>query len=284
MALKAICIGINDYPGTQNDLHGCVNDANDWARELVRRGFEVSTLIDRKATGTEIRKSIESLVKGARSGDTLVVQFSGHGSFVPDEDGDEPDGTDECICPSDTGRGYITDDELFDLFSARKRGVHIVMISDSCHSGTITKFAPITTPPTTLATRGRPAPQRKVRFLPPAAFLDTRQVRSLGSRRARRASPPGRHVALTLTGCQDAEYSYDGFFLNRPNGVFTYVALEALKLLPETATYKQWYAAIRRKLPSQQYPQSPNLYGSGSMKNLRIFGAPHQVVRKSGRP
>ena len=89
MALKAICIGINDYPGTQNDLHGCVNDANDWARELGRRGFEVSTLIDRKATGTEIRKSIESLVKGARSGDTLVVQFSGHGSFVPDEDGDD---------------------------------------------------------------------------------------------------------------------------------------------------------------------------------------------------
>ena len=100
----------------------------------------------------------------------------------------------------------------------------------------------------------------------------------------RRASPPGRHVALTLTGCQDAEYSYDGFFLDRPNGVFTYVALEALKALPETATYRQWHAAIRKKLPSQQYPQSPNLYGSAAMKNRRIFGAPHQVVRKNGRP
>ncbi len=31
MSKKALCIGINDYPGTQNDLSGCVNDANDWA-------------------------------------------------------------------------------------------------------------------------------------------------------------------------------------------------------------------------------------------------------------
>jgi hypothetical protein len=29
MAKNALCIGINDYPGTQSDLKGCVNDAND---------------------------------------------------------------------------------------------------------------------------------------------------------------------------------------------------------------------------------------------------------------
>jgi hypothetical protein len=26
MAKRALLIGINDYPGTQNDLQGCVND------------------------------------------------------------------------------------------------------------------------------------------------------------------------------------------------------------------------------------------------------------------
>ena len=35
MSKKALCIGINDYPGTQNDLSGCVNDANDWAIETM---------------------------------------------------------------------------------------------------------------------------------------------------------------------------------------------------------------------------------------------------------
>ena len=31
MGKKALCIGINDYPGTGMDLRGCVNDADDWA-------------------------------------------------------------------------------------------------------------------------------------------------------------------------------------------------------------------------------------------------------------
>ena len=31
---KAVCIGINNYPGTSNDLQGCVNDANDWCALL----------------------------------------------------------------------------------------------------------------------------------------------------------------------------------------------------------------------------------------------------------
>ena len=30
MAKRALCIGINDYPGTGSDLAGCVNDAHDW--------------------------------------------------------------------------------------------------------------------------------------------------------------------------------------------------------------------------------------------------------------
>ena len=32
MSKKALCIGINNYPGTHMDLQGGVNDANDWAR------------------------------------------------------------------------------------------------------------------------------------------------------------------------------------------------------------------------------------------------------------
>ncbi|MGE5839594.1 MAG: caspase family protein, partial [Deltaproteobacteria bacterium] len=39
MAKRALCIGINDYPGTGSDLAGCVNDANDWAVLLKKRGF-----------------------------------------------------------------------------------------------------------------------------------------------------------------------------------------------------------------------------------------------------
>ncbi len=159
--------------------------------------------------------------------------------------------------------------ELNDLFTSKKNGVKLVLFSDSCHSGTVTRFAPITTPP---ATTGKNAPVRKVKFLPPANFLSTKELNKLGMIRTfRRSSPPGRYGSLLISGCQDVEYSYDAWFQNRSNGAFTYVALETLKHLKPTATYQDWYKAIRKVLPSQQYPQSPNLYGSAAMKKWKIF-------------
>ena len=217
---------------------------------------------------TKFARDSKSLVSLAVPGDTLVVQYSGHGSFVPDENGDEPDGTDECLCPADIGRGYITDDELFELFSAAANGVQIVLIADSCHSGTITRFAPITTPPTVAATH---APQRQVRFLPPAAFLDENAWRAWPETKFAAGERSGQARGADVVRMSGRRVQLRWFFLGRPNGVFSYVALEALKSLPETATYKQWHDAIRRKLPSRQYPQSPNLYGSAAMKNKAIF-------------
>lgn len=270
MTQFALCIGINNYPGTDSDLAGCVNDANDWATAFAKRGFSVEKIFDRKATGAGIRRAIQNLMAKGKNGDSLILQYSGHGSFVPDTDGDEPDGTDECLCPYDIEtRGPITDDELFDLFGARAQGTRLVMISDSCHSGTVARFAPILTPPTM---SGRGAPRRIVRFLPPAVFLSKREAAKLGLTRAlRRSSPPGRYAALLMSGCQDTEYSYDAWFQGRPNGAFTFVALRALKSLPAKATYRDWYKAIRKMLPSQQYPQTPNLYGSTSMKRWKVM-------------
>jgi metacaspase-1 len=271
MTKYGLCIGINNYPGTGSDLAGCVNDANDWAKTLKARGFTVKQLFDRQATGKAIRAAIQSTLASAKSGDLVAIQYSGHGSFVPDTNGDEPDGTDEYLCPYDiSSKGPITDDEVFDLFSAGPSGVRVVMISDSCHSGTVARFAPIKTPPTTNA---KNAPQRKVRFLPPGAFLSPRESAKLGVRRAMRpSSPPGRYAGLLLAGCQDTEYSYDAYFQGRANGAFSFVALRALAKLPAKATYADWYNAIRKMLPSQQYAQTPNLYGSQSMKKWKALG------------
>ena len=107
MSKKALCIGINDYPGTQNDLSGCVNDANDWAATLTARGFTVSKLIDAQATKAAMVAGIGGLVSGAAKGDTVVITYSGHGTWVPDSNGDEPDGRDEGLCPWDIGSGKV---------------------------------------------------------------------------------------------------------------------------------------------------------------------------------
>jgi hypothetical protein len=45
---------------------------------------------------------LSELIKPAKSGDVLFVHYSGHGTRVPPETGEEDDtGFDECIVPSD---------------------------------------------------------------------------------------------------------------------------------------------------------------------------------------
>ena len=266
----ALCIGINNYPGTQNDLNGCVNDANDWTAELKARGFTVSQLLDEKATRANILKALKSLMTSTQAGDSVVVQYSGHGSFVPDENGDETDGSDECICPYDIVKpngkaNFITDDELYDVYSLRHRASKLVVISDSCHSGTVAKAGPVL---------GNDTVVRKKRFLEPAVFLSAKQMAQFGNVRIkniRTASKPGRYAGLLLAGCQDYQVSYDANFANRANGAFTYVALQTLKKLPKNKNYSDWFKAIRKKLPSQDYDQIPNLNASSSMKLWKVF-------------
>src|SRR5262249_8796618 len=138
MSKYALCVGINNYPGTANDLSGCINDAQDWSAVLSGRGFKVDQLIDKDASKLGIMEGIRRLVKNARAGDLVVFQYSGHGSYVPDESGDEDDGVDEVICPCDVGPdSYLSDDEIYDLFSAHAAGVRIVFLSDSCFSGSV---------------------------------------------------------------------------------------------------------------------------------------------------
>jgi hypothetical protein len=256
MSKLALCVGINDYPGTGSDLSGCVNDANDWAETLRGRGFSVGQLLDAEATGDAIRAGMRGLLDQAGSGDVVVITYSGHGTWVPDQDGDEPDGRDEALCPYDIRTaGPLLDDELFTIFSERARGTRVVLISDSCHSGTVARLAP--------ATSG--TSDRLVRFLPPAHFLAKEEI-EVARRIPRVYRGRPRQSALLLAGCQDIEYSYDAVFGGRPNGAFTYVALAALRSLPAEATYRDWMAAIAAKLPSVDYPQTPGLSGSSTQK------------------
>lgn len=257
---RALCIGINDYPGTDSNLAGCVNDARDWARVFKGRGFdEIDMMVDAQATGSAILASVDRLADLSVKGDTLVIQYSGHGSYVPDENGDEPDGVDECLCPYDVmSKGPIVDDELHEIFSELRPGVKAVMISDSCHSGTISRFMPVVTPP---AAKGLHSPQRTIRFMPPSVFMSKREMKLFSIWDIFRKPIVKEDRILLMAGCRDFEYSYDAYFNGRPNGAFSFVAIRAIERLRKKATYAQWMKEIRKILPSRQYPQSPSLFG-----------------------
>ena len=124
MAKRALCIGINDYPGTGMDLRGCVNDADDWATTLTARGYAVNRLVDRRATKAAMKSALRKLVKAAKAGDSLVITFSGHGTYQPDTNDDEADGYDEGLCPWDlTSKGALTDDEIAAIVGKPMRNV-----------------------------------------------------------------------------------------------------------------------------------------------------------------
>jgi hypothetical protein len=261
MSKIALCIGINDYPGTDSDLSGCVNDAHDWAEELARRGYAVGLMLDAEATLAAMRQRIGALIAGAEAGDTVVLTYSGHGTWVPDSSGDEPDGRDEGLCPWDISTaGPLLDDELGALFAGRRAGVRLVLISDSCHSGSVTRGDD----------RDLDAGAARPRFLPLETWMPAAELPH-GARPAARASPRRRSGGdLLLAGCQDHEYSWDTSFKGRPNGAFTYYALKALREA-QPATYAAWFNALRAYLPASRLPQTPQMLGSGAAQRFKLF-------------
>ena len=95
----------------------------------------------RPPTTTNVKAGIEWLLEDARAGDVLFFHFSGHGTDVPDVDGDEDDGVDEALCTIDvdweTNFG-ITDDYLREkFFCAVPPGVDCFATFDCCCSGAL---------------------------------------------------------------------------------------------------------------------------------------------------
>lgn len=153
--VKGLLVGIN-YRGTSNALGGCINDVL-MVKDLLLKTYptaKLELLTDdtyEKPTRNNILKKLTNLVDEAIAGDILIFHYSGHGSQVKDLHGDEEDGYDETICPIDfmqprvityKGKKYrvdsqIIDDEINEILVKVPRNVKLLMLSDSCHSGTI---------------------------------------------------------------------------------------------------------------------------------------------------
>ena len=142
MAAIALHIGVNQvdqrlhYPLSVPDLRFCHNDAIAMSSIAEKAGFYSFILLDSYATHENLKSNIARIAKKLKAGDIFLLTYSGHGMQVLDKDGDEKDGKDETWILYDR---QMLDDELHELWSGFKAGVRIVVISDSCHSGTVTR-------------------------------------------------------------------------------------------------------------------------------------------------
>ncbi len=159
---RALLVGIGDYEddGAIADLAGPANDVALMRDALSERGITDLRIITDLTAGAagaiaptrmNILAALAALAEDSGPGDLAIVHISGHGTQQPDTDGDEPDGYDEVLLPSDTRRAApgertipnaITDDEIGRAIDAiRDRGADVWLIVDACHSGTAVRAA-----------------------------------------------------------------------------------------------------------------------------------------------
>jgi hypothetical protein len=261
---KAFCVGINAY--AEKPLNGCVNDANDWA-ELLIAHFDfprsaITLLTDKDATKRAIVEGLEGLLAGAKKGDVLVFTNSSHGAQVRDG-GDRDEPVDEAICPVDYQNGFLIDDELRELFSGLGADVHLAVVADSCHSGSVTRAPGETTYAPDYSTRAR--------------FLDwsllPERFRPEATAKRKKSYPEEGMREILLAGAADIESSYDAPFAGRFRGVLTNYALQAIREGGYRVTYENLAARIRELFSKTKFAglQHPQLEGAPETKARQIF-------------
>jgi hypothetical protein len=258
----ACCTAINNYKGSSNDLRGCVNDAKDWADLIKSKGWkeqDITMLLDKRATKRNVTNAWKEIFQKAKAGDKVFLSFSGHGSHQKDYNGDEADGRDENIVMYD---GYLSDDEIRAIFDTKAEGVELFFVSDSCHSGTVTRSF--------LETMSDESFYSAPRFLPPEDDLEEASIQALPLPKRSLGSPKEEDMNhILLSGCLPTEYSYDARIGGVFRGAMSYHATKIIRENPDI-TYDQFYKKLKKQLPSNRYPQTPQLEGKG--KNLKILG------------
>ena len=266
--------GVSDaaYSGWSGPLAACEADANDMAAIAQAKGMKPSVLLTKQATRAKVLAGLRGAAKSLRAGDLFFLSYSGHGGQVPDVSGDEEDDKqDETWCLYD---GQLIDDELYYELSRFAAGVRILVLSDSCHSGTVTREQP---PDAALQQRPKLMPRAvgmRV-YRDHQAFYDKLQLdiaKAVGkdatdpdsalaqvavSNRLTALVAQFQPVVLLISGCQDNQTSMDGDH----NGAFTEQLLKVWNNGAFTGNYALFHARIRAGLPSTQ---SPNLFTLGT--------------------
>jgi hypothetical protein len=255
----ALTIGLNavdptHYAGWNGHLRACEADARDLADIARSRKFAVRRLLTRSATRRAVLAGIASAAGALGSGDFFLLTYSGHGGQVPDRNHDEPDLQDETWCLYD---GELIDDEINLALARFKAGVRVLVLSDSCHSGTVTKaMFYAARAEASHATGAGDAARIRYRNMPREVALRTyRANRAVydkiqdtikgGPRAAVRAA------VILISGCQDNQLSRDGDF----NGLFTANLLRVWKEGRFKGSYRAFHSAIVRSMPPDQTPK-----------------------------
>lgn len=268
----AMHLGVNitdpkHYAGLQH-LTGCINDASQFHTVSKKVKFDkIEFLPNEKATTKNYKKILTQWAKELEKGDLLWITYSGHGGKKPDLNGDEDDNWDETWCLYDR---ELIDDEQFYMYQKYKEGVQIFILSDSCHSGTVSKAVMDDAKGedgSQLANQQnwekfKKEHKAKSRMAPAEVCINTylnnkKTYDAVLKDKSILTGDIAAHVLL-FAACQDNQESIE----YGDNGYFTTQAMEALIKLKKNPTYKDLFHGI--KLTDLGDFQNANLFQYGN--------------------
>lgn len=256
----ALLIGVNDYADKTISFTGHPErDVCLMRHALITRfGFapeDVAVLVNEEATRDAVLDAIRTrLIDRAADNGAVVFYYSGHGSQIPDTDGDETryDGLDETIVPYDgtkDGARHIRDDEFEALFAElSKKSAHMAVIFDSCHSGDATRSLG--------RSKALPAP-------------------AAAPQSGGRAEPPGEFDYAFLAAAAPEELAYTPA-AGETASVFTGALTDILLNLETPRSYREIADLVRTRLANGGGGQQPR--AEGVLKD-NIFLGSERVMR-----
>ena len=134
----SIHIGVNQ-PATEEQPLSLSED-NAWmmAGLAHQAGYAASHLLrGGAATVGAVRDILSAAARALEPRQTLLVTFSGHGSRVPDANGDERDKWDETWCLHDAD---LVDDQLTEIWRLAAAGSRVLVVSESCFGGGVGRY------------------------------------------------------------------------------------------------------------------------------------------------
>ena len=253
------------YDGWDGLLKACEADAYAMQSIAVSEGFDANILLTKNATRANVIAGIEDAANELKAGDIFLFSVSAHGGRIPDfnqdEDHDGDQKMDETLCLYDF---QLADDELYMLWTKFHAGVRVLMVPDTCHSGSMVKFGP--TAPATMfgrtfttgpAVRAMPlSVEDRVWRANEAVYREASKSYSALKESVMTAplSSPIQASVLNLGACHDDQFAMDG----AQNGAFTGALLEIWRNGSFTGSYQAFRDAIDSQINSSS--QTPQLF------------------------
>jgi hypothetical protein len=245
------------YAGWEGPLAAAEVDARALAGMAAVAGWRPIALLGARATRRAVLDHVRAASEALHAGDSFWISFAGHGGQVPDLNGDEPDRWDETWCLFD---GQLIDDELTLAWRRFRAGVRVLVVTDCCHGGTVTRATPPSDArwPGPLRTRFMPVAVARRTYEQHRAFYDQLQGTDPEAALDRVAVPPvatplPTHFAaqvIMLVGCTDSQSACE----TDDHGLFTDTLLRVWNQGRFSGDYRRLQTLVRARMPAWQSP------------------------------